>query len=44
MMKKASVTTKMMMEMCMWTCCMCMTVCAYISDVFSILKVDHCAA
>lgn len=43
-MKKFNSTTIMMMEMCMWICCMCMAFCASISDMFSILKAKHFAA
>lgn len=43
-MKKLGFTTNMMMEMCMWTCCMCMAFCAFISDMFSISKAKHFAA
>lgn len=43
-MKKLESTITMMMEMCMRACCMCMTFCAFISDVFSISKAKHLAA
>ncbi|MDO5124177.1 MAG: hypothetical protein Q4D44_05870 [Eubacteriales bacterium] len=43
-MKKLGFTTNMMMEMCMWTCQMCMVFCAFISDMFSISKAKHFAA
>lgn len=42
-MKKSNFTTNIMMEMCMWICRMCMTFCAFISDMFSISKVKHFA-
>ena len=44
MKKRTNTTTTMMMEMCMWTCGMCMTCCAYLSDVLSISRVNPCAA
>lgn len=43
-MKKSGFTATMMMEMCMWICRMCMTFCAFISDMFSISRVKHFAA
>ena len=43
-MKKIYYAINMMMEMYMWTCCMCMTCCASISDMFSILEEKHCTA
>lgn len=42
-MKKISSTTITMMEMCMPTCCMCMTFCTDISDRFSICDAKHIA-
>lgn len=42
-MKKLGFTT-IMMGMCMWTCSMCMTFCALISDMFSISEVNTQAA
>lgn len=44
MKKQNTITTTMMMEMCMWTCCMCTAFCAFISDMFSIAKAKHFAA
>lgn len=44
MKKQNTITTTMMMEMCMWACGMCMTYCAYLSDVLSISRVNPCAA
>lgn len=44
MKKRTDITNTMMMEMCMWICSMCMTCCAYLSDVFSISRVNPCAA
>ncbi len=44
MKKRNTITTTMMMEMCMWTCSMCMAFCAYFSDVLSISRVNLCAA
>lgn len=44
MKKQNTITTTMMMEMCMWTQLMCMTCCAYLSDVLSISRVNPCAA
>ena len=41
-MKKATITVKMMMEMCM--CRMCMVSCVPFSDASSISEADHCAA
>lgn len=43
-MKKSGLTATMMMEMCMWACCMCMAFCAFISDMFSTSKAKHFAA
>lgn len=43
-MKKSGFIANMMMEMCMWTCRMCMAFCAFISDMFSISKAKHFAA
>lgn len=43
-MKKSGFTANMMMEMCMWACQMCMVICAFISDMFSISKAKHSAA
>lgn len=43
-MKKTGFTITMMMEMCMWTCRMCMAFCAFISDMFSISRAKHSAA
>lgn len=44
MKKRNSITNTIMMEMCMWTCIMCMTCCAYLFDVLSIQRVNPCAA
>ena len=44
MKKQNTITTTMMMEMCMWTQLMCMTCCAYLSDVLSTQRVNPCAA
>lgn len=44
MKKRTAITVTMMMEMCMRTCSMCMTFCAYLSDMFSISNAKHCAA
>ena len=41
--KRNIITNTMMLEMCMWICRMCMTFCAFISDMFSISKVKHFA-
>ena len=37
-------TTIIMMDMCMWICQMCISFCAFISDMFSISKKKHCMA
>lgn len=42
-MKKLISNSSVMMEMCMWTCSMCMAFCAFISDIFSISKLKHAA-
>ena len=42
--KRNTITNTMMMKMYMWTCSMCMTCCAYLSDVFSNSRVNPCAA
>lgn len=44
MKKRYTITNSMMMDMYMWTCSMCMTCCAYLSDVLSIQRVNPCAA
>ena len=44
MKKQNTITTTMMMEMCMWTCGMCMVFRAYLSDVLSVSRVNPCAA
>lgn len=43
-MKKFVFTAAMMMKMCMWNCCMCMTFRALISDTLSISKAEQIAA
>lgn len=42
--KRTDTANTMMTEMCMWSCRMRMTCCAYISDMFSISEVNLCAA
>jgi len=37
-------TTTMTLEMCMWTCRMCMAFCVFTSDMFSISKAKHFVA
>ena len=44
MKKQNTITTTMMMEMCMWPQLMCMTCCDYLSDVLSTQRVNPCAA
>lgn len=44
MKKQNTITTTMMMEMCVCTCSMCMICCTYLSDVLSISRVNPCAA
>ena len=43
-MKNFRFASFMMMEMCMWICCIYMNFCVFVSDIFSISEVDHCAA
>lgn len=43
-MKKFGFADIIMIEMCMWTCQMCMAFCMFISDMFSIAKVNSYAA
>lgn len=42
-MKKFGSAANMMMELCMQTCCMCMTFYMSVSDKFSISEVKHFA-
>ncbi len=44
MKQRTNIVTAMMMEMCMWTCHMCKTCCAHLSDVLSVSRVNPCAA
>ena len=44
MKQRINIVTAMMMEMCMWTCRMCKTCCAHLSDVLSVSRVNPCAA
>ncbi len=44
MKERNTITNTMMMEMCMWTCGMCIICCAHLSDVFSIQGVNPCTA
>ena len=44
MKQRTNIVIAMMMEMCMWTCGMCMIYCAHFSDVFSIQGVNPCTA
>lgn len=44
MKQRTSITVTMMMEMCMWACCMRNTCCAHLSDVLSVSRVNLCAA
>ncbi len=44
MKQRTNIFTTMMMEMCMWTCRMCKTCCAHLSDVLSVSRVNPCAA
>lgn len=43
-MKESPFTAKMMMEMRMWICCMCMVSYVKVSDMFSVSKAKHYAA
>lgn len=36
MKQRTNIVIAMMMEMCMWTCHMCKTCCAHLSDVLSV--------
>ena len=42
--QRTNIVTAMMMEMCMRTCRMYITCCAYLSDVLSVSRVNPCAA
>ena len=44
MKKQNTITTTMMMEMCMWICRMCINFRTFLSDVISISRVKPCAA
>lgn len=43
-MQKRMDIINVMMEMCMWICSMCMICRVYLSDVFSISRVNICTA
>jgi len=44
MKQRTNIVTTMIMEMCMWTCRMCMTFCAHLSDALSVSRVTPCTA
>lgn len=44
MKKLYTIINIILMEMCMWTCGMCMICCAHFSDAFSIQGVNPCTA